>query len=529
MNREEQLQEIASLKEWDLIVIGGGATGLGCALDATMRGLKTLVVEQADFAKGTSSRSTKLIHGGVRYLEQGDVGLVQEALYERGLLKENAPHLVRNQRFVIPVYDWWYQPYYTIGLKVYDLMSGKLGLGPSESISKEETINAIPNIQQEGLSGGVVYYDGQFDDARLAITLAHSITDFGGNVINYMKVTGLSKDLKGYVNGVKVEDLEKGEEYHLNSKMVVNATGIFVDQINKMDLPDSHDIIKPSQGTHIVLDKSFLPSNDAIMVPKTDDGRVLFAVPWYNRVVVGTTDIPLKESQLEPRPKEEEVDFILSTAGKYLTKSPKRSDIKSYFAGIRPLVQPNKDVNTKEISRSHTILVSDSNLVTVTGGKWTTYRSMGEETIDKVLEVGNFPKLKCMTKNLLLHGFLKQGEDEGDLSPYGKDLQKIRALIEDDETLSDELGTEVKISKAEIVWATRFEMARKLEDVLARRTRVLFLDAQTAIDIAPKVADVMAKELKEGQPWIESQIKEFRTLALRYLPSVDLSEKEVSV
>ncbi len=504
-------------KVWDLIVIGGGATGLGTAVDATTRGYDTILLEQYDFAKGTSSRSTKLVHGGVRYLAQGDVSLVLEALHERGLLRNNAPHLVKNLAFVIPNYEWWSGPFYALGMKVYDMMAGKLGLGPSEMISKEETIEAIPNIKTEGLRGGVIYYDGQFDDSRLAINLAQTFSKNNGTIVNYFKVTGLLKN-EDLVTGVNAVDLERGLEYKIRAKAVVNATGIFVDAIRRMDDPQNKNVIRPSQGVHLVLAKEFLKGESAIMIPKTDDDRVLFAVPWHHRVIIGTTDTPVEEPMLEPIAMEEEVEFILETAGRYLTRAPKRSDVLSVFAGLRPLAATGEyDNDTKEISRSHQLLVSLSGLITVSGGKWTTYRKMGEDTVDKVALVGGLEERPCITKNMPIHGYARNVQEVDHLQVYGSDRAAILQLIDEHPELAEKLHPNLDYIGAEVVWAVTEEMARTVEDVLARRVRALFMDARASIEMAPKVAGLMAKELAKDQQWIDQQVVEFRQLAQKYI------------
>ena len=503
-------------KVWDLIVIGGGATGLGTAVDATTRGYDTLLLEQYDFAKGTSSRSTKLVHGGVRYLAQGDVSLVLEALHERGLLRNNAPHLVKNLAFIIPNYEWWSGPFYALGMKVYDMMAGKLGLGPSEMISKEETIEAIPNIKTEGLRGGVIYYDGQFDDSRLAINLAQTFSKNNGTIVNYFKVTGLLKN-EDLVTGVNACDLEKGLEYEIKAKVVVNATGIFVDSIRRMDNKQNKNIIRLSQGVHLVLAKEFLKGDSAIMIPKTDDDRVLFAVPWHNRVILGTTDTPVDEPVLEPQALDEEVEFILETAGRYLTRAPKRSDVLSVFAGLRPLAATEDDNHTKEISRSHQLMVSLSGLITVSGGKWTTYRKMGEDTVDKVALVGGLEERPCITKNMPIHGYARNVQEIDHLQVYGSDRAAILQLIDDRPELAEKLHPNLDHIGAEVVWAVTEEMARTVEDVLARRVRALFMDARASIEMAPKVAQLMATEMNKDQRWIDEQLEEYIALAGNYI------------
>ena len=502
---------------WDVIVIGGGATGLGTAVEAATRGYKTLLLEQHDFAKGTSSRSTKLVHGGVRYLAQGDVSLVLEALKERGLLRQNAPHLVRNQAFVIPNYEWWDGPFYTVGLKVYDWMSGKLGLGPSEHINQGEVLKAIPNLKQEGLLGGVIYYDGQFDDARLAVNLAQTCVDNEGVVLNYMKVSGLLKNEEGMVDGVTATDVETDENYTLLAKVVINATGVFADTILKMDNPQAAKTIVPSQGVHIVLDKKFLQGKSAIMIPKTSDGRVLFAVPWHNKVVVGTTDTLMEHISLEPRALPEEINFILETAAEYLAYPPQKEDVLSVFAGLRPLAAPsNEGEKTKEISRSHKVAVSISGLVTITGGKWTTYRKMGEDTIEKALMIAGLKDTPSVTANMPIHGYVKHFEETDHLHFYGSDAVKIRDLIRENPKLGNRVTKDYPYTQAEVVWAVREEMARTIEDFLARRTRLLLLDARASIEAAPIVAKIMAEELGYRRKWQKEQVEQYTQLAKEY-------------
>ncbi|WP_324678940.1 glycerol-3-phosphate dehydrogenase/oxidase [Hymenobacter sp. GOD-10R] len=516
--REALLQQLESQPVWDLIVIGGGATGLGVALDAISRGFKTLLLEQVDYAKGTSSRSTKLVHGGVRYLAQGDIALVREALYERGLLLKNAPHLVKNQDFIIPNYEWWGGPFYTIGLTMYDLLAGKLSLGSSVHLSKKETLKRLSNIKAEGLKGGVLYHDGQFDDARLAVNLAQTAIEEGGTLLNHFDVRGLLKDAQGKISGVIAADQETGSTYELPAKAVVNATGIFVDEILQMDKPGAKKLVRPSQGVHIVLDKSFLPGDDAIMIPKTDDGRVLFAVPWHNRVVLGTTDTPLNEHSQEPKALEEEIDFILRTAARYLTRAPKRSDALSIFAGLRPLAAPQGDsAKTKEISRSHKILVSEAGLITITGGKWTTYRRMGQDTVDKAIALGKLPAAESQTAHMPIHGAQETTDRSNHLYVYGTDQPALQQLMAAQPELAEKLDTSLEFLKAEVVWAARYEMARTVEDVLARRVRVLFLDAQAAIRMAPEVASLLAQELGYDAQWQEEQVAAFHAVAQNYL------------
>jgi glycerol-3-phosphate dehydrogenase len=518
-NRKEITERITDPdKVWDVIVVGGGATGLGAALDAVSRGYQTLLLEQADFAKGTSSRSTKLVHGGVRYLAQGDIGLVREALHERGLLLKNAAHLVKNESFIIPNYEWWGGAFYTIGLTLYDLLAGKLGFGRTKHISRNKVVERLPTIEQKKLYGGVVYHDGQFDDSRLAVNLAQTSLELGATILNYFKVTGLLKDQKGKISGVTATDIETGQTYILQGKTVINATGVFVDDLLQMDKPEKKPLVRSSQGVHLVLDRSFMPGEDAIMIPKTDDGRVLFVVPWHDKLVVGTTDTPLDQHSLEPVALEEEINFILNTASRYLSKAPERKDVLSVFAGLRPLAAPEDGSSkTKEISRSHKLIVTESGLITITGGKWTTYRKMGEDTIDKAMEIGQLKVAPSQTKNLSIHGNKKDVDRSNHLYIYGSDQDALTALGKAHPQWAEKLHPRLPFLKTEVIWGIRQEMARTIEDILARRVRALFLDARAAIDAAPEVARLMAAELGKDQTWQQEQVFQFRTLAQSYL------------
>ncbi len=518
MNRTENLNQLADKeKVWDIAVIGGGSSGLGVALDAISRGLSVVLLEKADFAKGTSSRSTKLVHGGVRYLAQGDVALVWEALRERGRLLKNASHLAHDQPFIIPIYTLYDRLQYTVGLKTYDWMAGRLRIGKSKFISREETIKRLPTIKQEGLQGGVVYHDGQFDDARLAVAIAQTADDAGACILNYAKVSGLIKDENGKLTGLKVRDEIGKKSYSIQAKMVVNATGVFADKILQMDQPDSPKMIQPSQGIHLVLDLEFLGGKDALMIPKTRDGRVLFAVPWHNRLVVGTTDTLREKAKLEPEALQEEIDFILETAAGYLTKAPTRVDVKAVFAGLRPLARPKDEgAKTKEISRSHKIIQSDSGLVTLTGGKWTTFRQMGEDTVDYFEKVTGIEHPKSESERMFINGNTNKPH-EGHWAIYGTHAHQIKILIDKNPELGEKIHPSFPNTKAEIIWALRREMAVKVEDVLSRRIRILILDAQAAIDAAPAVAKLMASEMGKDQDWIDSELEDFNKVASKYL------------
>ncbi|MFQ5889287.1 MAG: glycerol-3-phosphate dehydrogenase/oxidase [Gemmatimonadota bacterium] len=519
MNREELLATAAEPGAvWDFIIVGGGATGLGTAVEAASRGYRALLLEQSDFAKGTSSRSTKLVHGGVRYLRQGNLALVLEALRERGLLIRNAPHLVSNLSFIVPTYDWWEGPFYGIGLKLYDKLAGHLGLGPSRLLSREETLEHIPTLEPGGLRGGVIYYDGQFDDARLAMALALTLADLGGVPLNYMRVVSLVKR-GGIVRGVVARDEETGREHELSARVVINATGVFADAMRRMDEPDAAPILSPSQGIHLVLDRSFQPGDSAIMVPHTDDGRVLFAVPWHERVVVGTTDTPMKEVSLEPRPLGEEIEFLLTHAARYLTKDPAPEDVLSAFAGLRPLVSAGDGGDTASLSRDHTLLISTSGLVTITGGKWTTYRKMGEDTVREAIHVAGLEDRPSRTESLHLHGWAEEIDAAGPFASYGTDAAAVKELTRGRPELAEPLHPSLPYRRCEVVWAVRSEMARTVEDVLARRTRALLLDARASREAAPEVARLMGSELGREEGWAAAQVAEYEELAKGYLPA----------
>lgn len=521
MNRDAMLARMDAHADraWDVLVVGGGATGLGIAVDAAARGHDTLLLEQADFASGTSSRSTKLVHGGVRYLAQGDIGLVLEALRERGLLMRNAPHLVRNRRFIIPAYTWWEGPFYSIGMKVYDAMAGRLGLGPSEHLSRDATLSAIPNLHEDGLRGGVVYHDGQFDDARLAVSLAQTAVDHGALVMTYMPVTALTKEPAGMVSGVRAVDAESRRTRDLRARVVINATGVFVNHLARMDDPAAPPLVTPSQGVHLVLPKLFLKGEAAIMIPHTEDGRVLFAVPWHGRVIIGTTDTPVAKAQLEPRALEEEVSFLLRTAARYLTRDPTRRDVLSVFAGLRPLAAPeHAGAPTREISRGHRVLVAPSGLITIVGGKWTTYRKMAEDAVNQAQTAGCLEERPCPTEHLPIHGACETGaSDEDALAIYGTEAAGLRAVAGSDPGLSEPLHPDLPYTGAQVVWACREEMARTVEDVLARRTRALILDARASVAAAPRVAALMAAELGRDADWQEEQVHAFTRLADGYI------------
>jgi glycerol-3-phosphate dehydrogenase len=551
MNRERSLArlagELAARRPWDVLVIGGGATGLGAAVDAAARGYRTALLEGYDFAKGTSSRSTKLAHGGVRYLRQGDLSLVIEALHERGLLLRNAPHLVRHLRFVVPSYEWWEGPFYGAGLKVYDLLAGRLGLGPSRQLSRAETLALLPTVEPAGLRGGVVYHDAQFDDARLAVTLARTLDDLGGVPLNAVRVVGLLKAAgphgpHGLIAGVTARDEESGETLEVPARVVINATGVFADAVRRLDEPGVEPLLAPSQGVHLVLDRSFLPGDSAILVPHTDDGRVLFAVPWLGRVVVGTTDTPVAAAALEPRPLPQEIEFLLGHAGRYLTGHPRASDVLSCFAGLRPLIAPAGGAEesspsgksspsgessaggagspsgavsggTAALRRDHLVQVAPSGLVTITGGKWTTYRRMGQDAVDAAAAVAGLPDRPSVTATLRLHGAPAADGGDGD-QPL--DDPELAGLVAERPEWGERLHPRLPYRAADVVRAARHEMARSVEDALARRTRALLLDARASVEAAPRAAALLAAELGRDDAWQRRQVAAYRELARGY-------------
>jgi len=518
MKRNDMLQQARQRTEpWDIIIVGGGATGAGVAVDAATRGYATLLLEQHDFGKGTSSRSTKLVHGGVRYLEQGNVSLVMEALKERGLLRQNAPHLVSELPFIVPSYSWWEGPFYGIGLKVYQMLSGKFGFGPSQLISKEETLKRLPNVNPDGLTGGVVYFDGQFDDTRLLINLVATAAEQGATLLNYAKVTALRKGGDGLVSGLSWQNMETGETCSAKARVVVNATGPFTDAVRHLAEPDAQKMIAPSQGAHIVLDRSFLPGANAIMVPHTSDGRVMFAIPWHGHTLVGTTDTPMQEAPLEPVALDQEIAFMLETAALYLEKKPSRADILSVFAGIRPLAKSGDGTNTAALSRDHTIHIDKSGLLSIAGGKWTTYRNMAQDCVDQAATLGDLPDKACVTKTLNIHGYHPNAANFGSLAFYGTDALAIKELIGQDASLAQALDSELPYVAAEVVWAAREEMALTVEDVLARRTRALFLNSKAAVRMAPRVAALLAQELGHDKTWQVDQVEKFNQVAQGFL------------
>lgn len=510
--REDLLAQLDPQAVYDIAIVGGGATGLGLALDAAARGYRVVLVESNDFAKGTSSRSTKLVHGGVRYLAQGNIALVREALHERSTLLHNAPHIAQPLSFVMPSYAWWEKPFYGLGLKIYDALAGRSGLGNTKFLSREDTLTCLPTVQADRLKGGVKYWDGQFNDAKLALALARSAALKSALLLNYMRASCLLYSDKK-VSGVRCQDTLTGTVHDIQARCVVNATGVWVDALRAQD-GDEQPMVAPSQGVHIVVDKKFLPGHAGLMIPKTADGRVLFAVPWLGKVILGTTDTPRHDLAKEPLAFEEEIDFILNESARYLRDAPQRSDVKSIWVGLRPLVKPPEKTgqNTKALSREHTVLVSDSGLVTVTGGKWTTYRAMAEDVLQKCFDSTLLtPKSKPCTEMLKLVGAeslsdlpISICEPEG-LHSYGSEQAWVEQLPGHQTWLTDGL------SEAMVRFAARYEYAVHVEDVLARRARLLFIDAKLAMRIAPTVAAILFSETG-----IDPDSQGFLDLAVQY-------------
>lgn len=517
-SRETQIARLESDRgPWDILIIGGGATGVGVAVDAASRGYRTALLEQYDFGKGTSSRSTKLVHGGLRYLKQGRIRLVRDALIERGRLHQNAPHLVYPLTTIVPLHSWWEAVYYGIGLKVYERLSGKLSLGPSHSLSLDEMRQAIPTLSTNGLYGGASYLDGAFDDTRLLVNLVQTAIEHDAACANYARVRELTKEA-GRVRGVVFEDIESGKTYRVGARVVVNATGPFSDNVLKLDNPSASSVIAASQGIHLVFDRDFLPTSNALIVPKTRDGRVIFAVPWHNHAVIGTTDTPRNDIPLEPRPLAGEVDFILETIAPYLSKQPQRSDIRSIYAGIRPLVRGGDASNTSKLGRDHEVRISSSGLVSVLGGKWTTYRKMAEDCVDQAATLAELKTAECITKNMKIHGH--PGDQRVDrFSEYGSDAAPLEQLIASTTNANSPLADRLPYVEGQALFAARNEMARSVEDVLARRTRALFLDAEAAIAAAPRVAKILANEFGRDADWQTDQLEKFAAVADVYRPS----------
>jgi glycerol-3-phosphate dehydrogenase len=518
-DRAELMARLAEPRVYDVAIIGGGATGLGVALDAAARGFSVALVESHDFAKGTSSRSTKLLHGGVRYLAQGNISLVREALHERSTVLHNAPHLAQPLPFVVPSYAWWQAPFYGLGLKAYDLLAGRAGLGATEFLGRTETQACLPNIQPQGLKGGVKYWDAQFDDARLALALARTAASRGALLLNYCAATGLIHEA-GKVAGLTCQDVETGKSYELRARCVVNAAGVWVDELRQKDGAVTgrpvRPMVAPSQGVHIVVDRSFMPSDHALLVPHTADGRVLFAVPWLGKVILGTTDTPRHDLAREPQPFRQEVDFILGELSHYLYRAPARADVKSVWVGLRPLVRARGEdgANTQALSREHTVLVSRSGLVTVTGGKWTTYRVMAEDVLEHCFRAGLLPvAARGVTADLrLIGGHLELGRVHPGISAapgihsYGDEAPAVMALPGAHQYLT------VGLSEAMVRFAARSEYARTVEDVLARRSRMLFLDAAQAASSASRVGEILLQETG-----FDPRVEAFRALAQDYL------------
>jgi len=515
MNRQQELGKLGIEKEFDILIIGGGATGLGCAVDAASRGLKTVLLERHDFSKGTSSRSTKLVHGGVRYLAQGNVHLVREALLERGRLLRNAPHVCHTMSFVLPVYRWWHRYFYGFGLWIYEFLSGSLSLGKTRLLSKKETLEHLPDLSDRNLRGGILYFDGQFDDSRLAVNLAQTAVNYGAVVVNHFNVYDFIKS-GNKLTGVKARDEISGKEFTVHAKVIINATGVYADSMLQLAENHAEQTIAPSQGIHLVIEKHFFGGSSALMIPKTDDGRVLFAIPWHDKLIIGTTDTPVDHIDEEPKPLKEEIDFLIRHFNRYTSSEIAYRDILSVFVGLRPLAKQGAAKDTSVLPRDHVIKVLPSGLVHVTGGKWTTYRSMAEKTVDISLQTAGLLFRPSVTKKLRIHGG-SETQTDSHLSVYGTDAVEIQKLIEKDNQLAEKVHPIYPFTKAEVKWFIENEMAVTLEDIMARRLRMLFLDAEAAMESAPGVAAMLASLTRKSEAWKLQQIDRFTELAKGYL------------
>ena len=449
--RERLLAQLRERTPWDAMIVGGGATGLGLALDAAQRGLRVALLDSGDFGRGTSSRSTKLVHGGVRYLAQGNVKLVREALAERATLIRIAPHIVSPLEFVVPCYQPFERLTMRIGLGMYDQLAGSASLGPTRWLSRSETESRLPGVQTRGLKGGIAYWDAQFDDALMCIALMQTAVALGAVAINYVGCTGLVTDARG-VTAVRAQDAETGESFELTTRCVFNAAGVWVDAIRRMARPDAPPLIRVSQGSHVVVDASFMPGRSALLIPKTSDGRVLFAVPWLGKLVVGTTDEPREQPEFEPRPSEAEVDYMLATARGYLARPIARGDVRASFTGLRPLYSPAHLPKTSAISREHAV-IDERGVISVVGGKWTTYRLMAIDALACAARLGLLPPGRSQTEDLKL-------------------------LV--DAQLADVSARTRAPDAAFDAHCRQFSQARQRADVVERRSRVGLLDAALA-------------------------------------------------
>ncbi|KAH8283525.1 hypothetical protein KR018_004947, partial [Drosophila ironensis] len=536
--RPQQIKSLMGDQDFDVLIIGGGATGAGCALDSVTRGLKTALVEQDDFASGTSSRSTKLIHGGVRYLQKAILGLdfeqyrmVKEALQERATMLESAPHLTHALPIMLPVYTWWQVPYYWVGIKCYDLVAGDRNVKSSYYLSKKDALELFPMLKKDKLCGAIVYYDGQQDDARMCLAVALTAARYGATVCNHVEVKELLKKDDGsgkqVLCGAKVKDHISGKEFTVKAKCIINAAGPFTDNIRKMDDPITKNICSPSSGVHIVLPGYYSPDQMGLLDPSTSDGRVIFFLPWKGHTIAGTTDVPCKVNRT-PIPTGKEIQFILNEVRKYLDMEVRSGDVLSAWSGIRPLVSdPNKH-DTQSLARNHIVHVSPSNLVTIAGGKWTTYRVMAEHTIDAAIKACDLtPKHRhTMTTSLKIEGaqgwtptmYIRLVQDCGLECEVAQHLAKSygdRAFAVSKMAsltgkrwpiIGNRIHPEFPYIDAEIRYGVR-EYACTAVDMIARRLRLAFLNVQAAQEALPLIVDIMGEELNWSKDKKERQIK----------------------
>ncbi len=518
-NRPDRVGRACQQGRWDVLVIGGGASGLGCALASVARGYSTLLLEQADLSSGTSSRSTKLIHGGVRYLRQGNVGLVRQALIERGNLTRSAPHLVQKLAHLVPVFSHRERFFYGAGLKIYDLLAGSSSLGVSSFLGRAETLTHCPFLKSRHLRGSVQYFDAQFDDSRLAVSLARSIERLGGLILTYVKVHAFVKD-NGRLTGVVARDLDADDEIRIKARVIINATGVFSDHLRSLGHPSHQKRVLASRGTHIVLPLRDMSSARGLLIPKTRDGRVLFLLPWHGVLLAGTTDIAVSQPGLEPTASRGEVEYILEHLAEYLEPAPSVSDCLSVFAGLRPLIQARPGESTASLSREHAVVVDPSGLVSLIGGKWTTFRLMGEDTVDKAARVGGLAPTGRQNQLWIADcprsSEQKTCEGFDPLRVYGSERTRLEELCRGTPALARPLHPRLPYRMVQITWAVREEYARTVEDVLSRRTRALILDASASVEAAPAVARVMAQELGKDVCWKDDQVRSYSRLARKY-------------
>ena len=507
-------------QNYDVIIIGGGATGLGVAIESVSRGYKTILFEQEDFGKSTSSKSTKLVHGGIRYLANLDFKLVKEGLEERYFFINNSRHLSKVQPYLIPFYSYKNKIKFTIGTFLYDLLASRYNIGKSKSINANDVIKLAPFLKTKNLIGGLIYYDGQFDDSRMLISMLRTFENLDGVAHNYHQVIAINKNNNNVVTGVTILDKINNKIYEVKSKVVINATGVFTDDLINMseDKLENNNLVV-SQGSHILCKNDNLKSEYAVVIPETKDDRILFILPWHDCALIGTTDVKVSKPVLDPIASKLEVKFIMDSVKKFSKHEIKQEDIKSSFAGLRPLVKKNSNTNSSTLSRAHKIIFSSNKLISVVGGKWTIYRRMGEDTINFAIQQGMLPKSNSITKYLKLFGWTEESI-EYPLSVYGKDYYKILD-IQKELNNYELLHKDLPYYYAEVIYQIKYEMVKTVEDVLSRRTRAVILNPIAAVEVAPIVANLIAKYYNYDDNWISDQLNKFNSFAKNYIVKLD--------